>query len=217
VAVDEPADRAATRAGYDAIAEPYAELFGAELARTVMDRAVVGAFAEMVGDSDVLDAGCGPGEVAAHLQGLGPRVRGIDLSPAMVALARRTHPGIPFDVGDLAALDVADGALGGVVAWYSIIHIPPPELPAVVRGFHRVLRPGGHLLLGFQIGDDVSHHDEAFGHRVSLDFRRLQPDDVVALLESTGFDVVARVVRPPEPDSAASRTPQGAVIARRRG
>ena len=214
--MDEPADRAATRAGYDAIAAPYAELFGAELARSVMDRAVVGAFAEMVGDADVLDVGCGPGEVAAHLHRLGPRVRGIDLSPAMVALARRAHPGIPFEVGDLAALDVADGALGGVVAWYSLIHIPPPELAAVVRGFHRVLRPGGHLLLGFQIGDDVSHHDEAFGHEVSLDFRRLQPDEVVALLESTGFDVVARVVRPPEPGSAASNTPQGAVIARRR-
>lgn len=215
--MEEPADRAATRAGYDAIAAPYTELFGAELSRSVMDRAVVGAFAEMVGDSDVLDAGCGPGEVSAHLHRLGTRVHGIDLSPAMVEIARRTYAGIPFEVGDMAALDVPDGALGGVVAWYSLIHIPPPELPAVVRGFRRVLRPGGHLLLGFQIGDDVSHHDEAFGHRVSLAFRRLQPDDVVALLESTGFDVVARVVRPPEPGSAASRTPQGALIARRPG
>jgi hypothetical protein len=49
VAVDEPADRAATRAGYDAIAAPYTELFGAELSRTVMDRAVVVALLEGTG------------------------------------------------------------------------------------------------------------------------------------------------------------------------
>ena len=134
----------------------------------------------------------------------------------MVALARREHPGIAFSVGDMAALDVGDASLGGLVAWYSLIHVPPPELPAVLAGFRRALRPGGHLLLGFQVGDDVSHHDEAFGHRVSLDFRRLQPDAVAALLGDAGFDVTARVERAPEPASLAPPLPQAAMLARRR-
>ena len=208
-------DREGTRAGYDAIAVEYAEHFRGELAGSALDRAVLGAFAELV-DGDVLEVGSGPGGVAAHLHALGVSVRGVDLSPAMVALARREHPGIAFSVGDMAALDVGDASLGGLVAWYSLIHVPPPELPAVLAGFRLALRPGGHLLLGFQVGDDVSHHDEAFGHRVSLDFRRLQPDAVAALLGDAGFDVTARVERAAEPASLAPPLPQAAMLARRR-
>jgi queuine/archaeosine tRNA-ribosyltransferase len=78
-----------------------------------------------------------------------------------------------------------------------------------------VLAPGGYLLLGFQIGDDTQHHDEAFGHPVSLDFHRLEPDAVVALLDDAGFDIVARVEKAPEPDTRATRIPQGMLIARR--
>ncbi|GAA4914437.1 methyltransferase family protein [Actinomycetospora succinea] len=208
-------DREATRAGYDAIAASYAEHFRDELAKAALDRAVLGAFAELV-EGDVLEVGSGPGGVTAHLHGLGVRVRGVDLSPAMVALARREHPEIAFDVGDMAALDVADAALGGLVAWYSLIHVPAGEVPAVLAEFARVLRPGGHLLLAFQVGDEIRHHDEAFGHRVSLDFRRLQPDDVAALLDAAGFDVTARLVRSPEPASLAPPLPQAAMLARRR-
>lgn len=208
-------EREDTRAGYDLIAVPYREHFRDET--TVIDRAVLGAFAELVGPgAGVLEVGSGPGLVTAHLHDLGVRVRGLDLSPGMVDLARREHPAIDFAVGDMAELDVADAALDGLVAWYSIIHVPPPELPAVLAEFHRVLRPGGHLLLAFQVGDDVRHLDEAFGHRVALDFRRLQPDDVADLLAAAGFDVTARVVRAPDPASRAAPVPQASVLARRR-
>jgi SAM-dependent methyltransferase len=206
-------DREATRAGYDAIAAAYAEHFRHELAESPLDRAVLGAFAELV-EGDVLEVGSGPGGVTAYLHGLGLRIRGVDLSPAMVELARREHPGIGFAVGDMAALDVADAALGGLVAWYSLIHVPAPELAAVLAEFRRVLAPDGRLLLAFQVGDDVSHHDEAFGHRVDLDFRRLQPDDVAVLLADAGFDVTARVLRAPEPASRAQALPQAAMLAR---
>jgi SAM-dependent methyltransferase len=57
----------------------------------------------------------------------------------------------------MRALDVATDALGGVVAWYSIIHTPPDRLPVVFSEFHRVLRPGGHLLVAFQVGDERVH------------------------------------------------------------
>jgi ubiquinone/menaquinone biosynthesis C-methylase UbiE len=218
-AVTEPEHVRATRAGYDAIAQEYAERFRRELAGAPLDRALLAAFAELVRREhdapEVLDVGSGTGEVTAHLQGLGVCVRGVDLSSAMVDLARREHPGVEFRVGEMSALDVPDATVAGVVAWYSLIHVPEAGRPDVLAEFRRVLAPGGHLLLAFQIGDDTLHHDEAFGHAISLDFHRLEPDAVVALLDDAGFELVARLERAPEPASRATRIPQGILVARK--
>ncbi|MGW0595203.1 class I SAM-dependent methyltransferase, partial [Streptosporangium sp. NPDC002607] len=67
-----------------------------------MDRAILGAFAEVVnagGDGQVADLGCGPGHITAYLDGLGLAVVGVDASPAMIELARQAYPGLRFDVG----------------------------------------------------------------------------------------------------------------------
>jgi 2-polyprenyl-3-methyl-5-hydroxy-6-metoxy-1,4-benzoquinol methylase len=97
-AVIETAHLSATRAGYDAMAEQYAEHFRAALDEAPLDRALLSGFAELVRrdhpDPQLLEIGSGPGNVAAYLHQLGMTVRGIDLSPAMVELARREHPGI---------------------------------------------------------------------------------------------------------------------------
>lgn len=218
-AVTETVHLSNIRAGYDAMAEQYAELFRAALDEAPLDRALLTGFAELVRrdhpDPEVLEVGSGPGTVAAYLHRLGMTVRGIDLSAAMVELARREHPEVRFEVGQMGALDVVDASLAGVVAWYSVIHVPASERPGVIGEFHRVLRPGGYALLAFQIGDDTLHLDAAFGHEVSLDFHRLQPDAVVALLDDAGFDLTARLVRAPEESSAAAKIPQGFLIARK--
>lgn len=218
-AVTETAHLAATRAGYDAMAEQYAEHFRAALDEAPLDRALLSGFAEMVRrahpDPQLLEVGSGPGNVAAHLHQLGMPVRGIDLSPAMVELARRAHPELSFEVGEMSALDVADASVAGVVAWYSVIHVPASQRPGVIGEFHRVLRPGGYALLAFQVGDDTLHLDEAFGHEVSLDFHRLEPDAVVALLDDAGFDLTARLVRAPDSTTVATKIPQGFLIARK--
>lgn len=208
-----------TRNGYDAIAEQYAELFRAELDDAPLDRALLCGFAEMVRrdhpDAQVLDVGSGPGTVSAHLHQFGLNVCGIDLSPAMVDIARREHPGVSFDVGEMGALDRADASLAGLVAWYSLIHVPDPQRPGVIEEFYRVLRPGGYVLIAFQVGDDTLQLDEAFGQAISLDFHRLQPDAIVDLLDCAGFALTARVVRAPESTSAATKVPQGVLIARK--
>ncbi len=144
-----------TRASYDAMAADYTERYADHLAELPLDRAVVAAFAELVraqGSAPVADIGSGPGWVTARLHALGVPVFGVDLSPRMVALARRAHPELRFHVGSMTSLDLPDETLGGVLALYSIIHIPDAALPAVFAEFHRVLAPGGHVLLGFQAG-----------------------------------------------------------------
>lgn len=190
-----------TREAYDAAAPAYAELFGDELRNRPLDRAMLAAFAELVranGEGRVADLGCGPGHVTAHLATLGLSVFGVDASPAMVETARRAHPALRFETGSMAALDLADGALGGVLSRWSVIHTPPPELPAVLTEFHRVLAPGGHLLIGFSASEDASHPTQVFDHAVAPAYR-WWPDHLAALLRTAGLGEVARMVREPQP------------------
>src|SRR5580692_12954417 len=192
-----------TRTSYDAIATVYAERFREELAARPLDRAMLAGFAEMVlarGAGPVADVGCGPGRVTGYLNDLGLPVFGIDLSPEMIAIARRTYPGLRFEVGSMLALDLPDASLGGLLAWYSVIHIPDERVPEAFAEFYRVLVPGGLVLLGFQVGDDSLHRSEALGHQVALDFRRRRPEWVAERLGQAGLVVRARLVREPDDD-----------------
>jgi SAM-dependent methyltransferase len=207
-----------TRTFYDAIAEDYATLFQEAGAGRPMDRAVMSAFAELVGEGgagrEVADLGCGPGRVTGYLASLGLSVFGLDLSESMLAIARRENPGLRFEQGSMLELDLPDGSLGGVVSWYSSIHTPVDRLPSLFAEFRRVLAPNGPLLVAFQVGDEPRHHDRPFGHPVALDFARWQPAAIAELLTAAGFALISRTVR--EPDEALGEsTPQASLIARR--
>ncbi|MEU5806069.1 class I SAM-dependent methyltransferase [Streptomyces sp. HUAS TT3] len=210
------------RASYDAVAVDYARLLGSELDGRPLDRAMLTAFAECVrgeggggaGGRAVADLGCGPGRITARLDALGLRAFGVDLSPAMVAVARRTYPGLRFEVGSMGALDIADGVLGGVLAWYSTVHTPPAGLPPLFAEFARVLAPGGHLLIAFRAGDRRIRLEQAYGHRVDLDVYWTPPDLVAGRLADAGLAEVARLVRQPGPGESG---PQGFLLARRAG
>lgn len=204
----EPPFLTTLRSSYDRVAADYAERFRAELDHKPLDRALLAAFAELVragGAGPVADIGCGPGHVTAHLHGLGLNAFGVDVSAGTLALARRAYPGLRFDEGSMLALGLADAALGGIVALYSIIHVPRPMLPTALGEFHRVLAPGGWLLLAFQVGDGQRHLREWLGHPVELDFYLRSPDEVAELLTGAGLAVHARLVREPEPGVEAQR------------
>lgn len=204
-----------TRAGYDAVAVDYAAHFADELAAKPLDRALLGAFAELVrGHGPVGDVGCGPGHVARYLHGCGLPVVGIDLSPAIVAAARRLHPELAFQVGSMLALEIGDGAWGGLVAFYSVIHLPPRAVPQAFAEFHRVLRPSGRLLLAYHVGDEIRHLAEWWGHAVDLDFHFFVTDDVARWLEAARFVVEARVEREPYTPAEVA-TQRGYLLARK--
>jgi SAM-dependent methyltransferase len=118
----------------------------------------------------------------------------------MVTRARRLNPGVEFRQADMMALgDVPDGAWAGIVAFYSIIHVPRHELVRALGEFRRVLRPGGVLLLAFHVGDETVHLEEWWGHRVCVDFHFFRPAEVAQDLKSAGFDVDEIIEREPYP------------------
>jgi ubiquinone/menaquinone biosynthesis C-methylase UbiE len=165
-----------------------------------LDRAMLGAFADLVrgnGSGPVADLGCGPGRITAHLDALGLDAVGIDLSPRMIELARQAYPNVRFGEGSLEELAFADGVLAGVVAWYSIIHLPPERVPDVLAEFYRVLRKGGHALLAFQATD--LPEAEPFDHKVIRSYR-WSPQRLGTVAEQAGFATLARMVREPDAD-----------------
>ena len=186
------------RQSYDSAARAYAEHLASELDRKPLDRHLLNRFAEAVrGVGLVADLGCGPGHVARYLDAQGVRMVGIDLSPEMIRVASEFQPGIEFRAGDMRALDLPDGSLAGVIAFYAIVHFQPDELGPVFREMRRVLSPGGLALLSFHVGEEVVHLDDLFGAPVSLDFRFHVPDRVIEALESAGFTVMERIDRQP--------------------
>lgn len=211
--MNECADLRATRESYDLVAVDYEKLVRDELAAIPMDRAVLAVFAELVqatGSGPVADVGCGPGRITAHLHSLGCDVFGVDLSARMIAVARGRHPELRFETGSMTALDLADGSLHGLAAWYSVIHTPPDLLPTVFAEFRRVLAPGGQLVLAFQVGDERVHLEQAYGHPVSIDAYRLVPDRIAELLTDAGLLVHTRIRREA---AGRERSPQAYLMA----
>jgi ubiquinone/menaquinone biosynthesis C-methylase UbiE len=204
-----------TRDSYDAVAGSYEQLVAHELPAKIFDRAMLAAFAELVlagRPGPVADIGCGPGHVTAHLAFLGLEAFGIDLSPGMIEVARAAHPTLRFETGTMTALTLPDASLAGVVARYSTIHLADSEIPIAFAQFHRVLAPGGHVLLDFQVGDERIDRTEAYGQPVSITAFRRPVATVVAALEQVGFEVIAGLTRVPD---SREKVEQCHLIARR--
>jgi len=105
-----------------------------------------------------------------------------------------------------------DASVAGVLAWYSVIHVPWPRRGEVFEQFHRVLTPGGRLLLAFQVGKEVRHRDEVFGRPVNLDWYRQDPQEVADLLRRSGFRLLSTTV---QESDGTQPTAQGYLMAAR--
>jgi SAM-dependent methyltransferase len=189
------------RESYDRLAEEYARRIFDELQHKPLDRELLDRFAnETKGRGEVCDMGCGPGQVARYLRHAGVSVFGLDLSPGMVEQARKLNPDIPFREGNMMSLDIADGTLAGVAAFYAIVNIPRQSLPVVFQEIQRVLRPGGVLLLAFHTGNEVLHEEELWGQKIAMDFLLLPPSEIKRDLEAAGFTIEEVVERGPYPE-----------------
>ncbi|MET7900516.1 class I SAM-dependent methyltransferase [Streptomyces sp. NPDC005355] len=186
-----------TAKAYDARASDYVAFVQGGLSSQPFDHSVLTAFAGLVrqgGAAPVADLGCGPGYIAGHLRDMGLEVFGVDLSASLIEYARRLYPDLQFSVGSMAALPAGDGTLGGIVSWYSLIHTPPAEIPAYLAEFHRLLEPGGHLLLAFF--ESEGRPVVSFDHAVTAAYR-WPIDGLAEMADTVGFREVGRMMRKP--------------------
>lgn len=186
------------RVSYDAVAASYSDQLRNGLDDEPYLRAALALFAELVRDSGggpVADLGCGPGHITAHLQQLGVSAFGIDLSPKMIDVARHSYPGLRFETGSMTDLRLVDASVAGLLSFWSLVHTPDDELPAIFARFRRVLRPGGPLLVGFHAGEGSRLKTEGYGgHPMKVYVHRRQPGQVAAWLDAAGLTVEAQLL-----------------------
>ncbi|MGI5520076.1 class I SAM-dependent methyltransferase [Micromonospora sp. CA-259024] len=196
-------DTEKVRQAYTSVAELYISLFGTVQQVDADDLAFIGR--HLAGrPGTVLDLGCGPGHLTGYLCSLGVDAAGIDMVPDFIAHARAAHPGVEFQLGSIERLGVANGSVDGILAWYSLIHLPPQDLDRVLAEFRRAMVRGGGLVLGLFDADEVG----AFDHKVVTAYR-WPVDEISERLVRAGFQEVERLQRP----SDGNHRPHAAIAA----
>ena len=205
------------RAAHDVLAEFYAGRLAGALDRMPADRAVLGLFCESVRaaglGTSVGDIGCGTGRLEPYLGARGLSPRGIDLSPEMIRVARRDYPGFSFEVADVRELPFPDASLVGVVCWYSLMFLAPPDRPAAFGELARVVKPGGYLVTAFKAGDSqLRRAGHSTGLGVEFDIYWLAPDDMERQVTDAGFAAAFWGGRPAQGQEGS---PQGYLLAQK--
>jgi SAM-dependent methyltransferase len=136
--------RAFERRRHDELAQSYQEFFTPITALSV---APLLAAARVQPNSSLLDVATGPGLAAAEGERLGARCDGVDLSPRMIELAKKTYPDIAFHIADVEQLPFADASFDAVVCNFGLGHFPNPEKS--VAECVRSLKVGGRIALSW--------------------------------------------------------------------
>jgi SAM-dependent methyltransferase len=187
---------------YNLVADDYAVERWDELNKKHVDRLLLKEFASSNKDRGLCaDFGCGPGQTTRFLYDNGLKdIVGIDLSPAMVNVAQKLSPQIQFETGDLLNIAYPSGHLGSALAFYAIVHFNIDQVRKCFREINRVLKPGGDFLFSFHVGDEIVHFDKAHDKEIDIDLIFFKTDDIVELLDETGFNIIDAIERRPNKD-----------------
>jgi len=187
---------------YTRRAAEYIEVVGKIEHAAQADRDYLLSWARSV-DGRLIDAGCGPGQWTNYFREAGIDVEGVDPVEALVEDARGRYPMARYRVGRAEALGVPNASLGGVLAWFSLIHTDPTLIDEPLNEFARCIRPGGSVAVGFFDGPA----GEPFDHAVATAFF-WAVDALTLRLERAGFTVTDAQTRH---DPGARR--QGVIVA----
>lgn len=203
----DPFSARAVGGAYDAVADEYAVSFGEDLARLELDRSILDRVAALIERAGVvLDVGCGPGQVSAYLLAKQVQTLGVDISPRMLAVARRRVADGDFVGGDVRSLPLRSAALAGVVAYYSLQHVARAELGVALAELRRVLNPGGVLATAIHLGEGEIVTEEFLGHHVEPTGGTFYlRDEFLAAVEDASFDVDVAEERGPLPHEHTSQ------------
>jgi ubiquinone/menaquinone biosynthesis C-methylase UbiE len=184
---------------YNKAANNYADKFIDELSKKHLDQILLKSFAaENVQNGKLIDLGCGPGQTTKYLSDCGlTDIIGIDISSAMIPVAKSINPQLTFETADILSLKYRDNIFGSAVAFYSIVHFDYDQVKIAFKEIKRVLTGNGQFLFSFDIGDIIVHLDNFLDQPVNIDFYFFETDRIIDLLKKTGFEIVDIIERYP--------------------
>jgi ubiquinone/menaquinone biosynthesis C-methylase UbiE len=97
--------------------------------------------------SKILELGCADGIPVAQYVSSHYQYMGIDISPVQIELAQQHVPGATFEVADMTALSFPDNSFKGIIALYSLIHVPVDQQPALLTSLYHWLQAEGYVLM----------------------------------------------------------------------
>ncbi len=180
---------------YDQIAEEYRH-------RITRPTDYINCFTAFLPDgARILDAGCGIGTDAGYLSQSGYEVAAIDLSRGMLEIARTNHEAAVFYEQDLRYPDFKPHSFDGIIASFSLIHIPKGQIPGVLKKYHELLVNRGILFLAMQAGESRELYlKEPFKPDETTFLNVVSEEEILHQLHQAGFDVVERYERDPDED-----------------
>ena len=185
---------------YDSVSKEYADAFSGEHEKKPMDREILYRFSREVGNENpVWDLGCGPGQTTNHLRNLGIQASGLDISGQMLDQARRRHPDIHFQQGNILALEFEDSSIAAILSFYAMVHFTKDQVGKAFREIHRVLRPNGLFLFTYHVGEETICISEFLGKQIDMDFMFFTTDFITGCLADCGFKQIDTIERDPYP------------------
>lgn len=177
---------------YDLIAEQYSNEFGTGL----KDKEIVDKFMELINtNSNIIDLGGGPGQVTKYLIDNGYDAVCYDFSKEMMKNALRLYPNLPYILDDIININnhFSNNSVDGIVALYSLFHIPNEELKKLFNNIYSTLKENGIFCFSFQLGNGESLVDEPYlkenGKKV-LYMNYVTKEKIYSLLDDNNFEII---------------------------
>jgi len=174
------------REGYNQVAEKYLERRHEDLEEMTL----LHEFRSMIEQGGkVLDAGCGGGLPFTKYLSKHFEVIGIDISEKQIELAKKNAPKAQFYVKDMTELDFPENYFEGILAYYSIIHVPREEQHDLFVNFYRMLKPNGVALFSLHSTDDPeSIYDDFF--EAKMFWSGFDKETNLKMLTEIGFEII---------------------------
>jgi len=175
------------RKGYTKIAKRYHDQ-----RNKYPSNALLKKFSRILSKGAVLDMGCGAGvPVAEFLVDKRYDVTGIDFAKGMIDLAKKHVPNARFIRMDMTKMKFKPNSFDGCVSFYAIIHVPREKHKGVYKTLHKIIRPGGVLLINTGGHESKGSEDYAENYlNVPMFWSYYGPKQSLKMIKDAGFDIL---------------------------
>lgn len=170
---------------YDKIAKKYDEEFGNDYSDTMY----IDKFLKTINGKEVLDIGCGVGNLTNYIFEKGYNIDGIDLSGAMLNIAKNRYKGINFYKMDMKNITITK-KYDGIMLAYSLFHLTKNEVKEALPKYYKLLNKDGTILLILQMGSEENLIDEPLENGLKMFINYYSLDEITVELNKNNFNII---------------------------